>query len=913
MQNVSARSSTERRKQFATLPDKVPQVLAQDTIHLSSPAVVWPHRALESRRVFQDLLRRSVPKNESTNHPKEPPLIECRYYRQILYGCTNPNCETVTCLSYQKRTSTRPFRRFTVLSARTLATSLATQEKPEKGLCPYEPVPLSEEPEVGLFREESNKFHRNSKSFGASQFTSPSGNPEPVWGNRRSGSQSQKPKIDRQNRSRVKAGSQDGFVDENGNEKGNFKKSLKGKDPKSFTQNLFDTEAMKILQLVKFRDSFLNWAPWFKKEENIISRDSQGHVGVVSRETNVGMENEDESHSSHAKVPGTFTSVQKQMDEPIAVIPPLDQCPELRNDADTSCQSSHQSQTASPISLDSTSIVSNALSISQKTDEFVLQDRPSDGSDGDEIESSDYNLSLAVRATRNLTSKDARKPETRIAYVNPTRGASRATELLFENRATTPADPGPDPVELPQSLGRFTLENISALVDTVKRLHPGPGDGYTFLRSLGRATTVSRLSRFVGGTATQQEMNAVFATQSIIYVLSTTDALLRSFIGSADVVSSEYKQSVKFAEIIQAFRLLMEIDHHPRNIFPSLWISIGKVHPPISVRSKSALLKVCRSTKSDRPLIGSTSENHSVNTDFLGDVDAAHVVKIALAALVASIPECNLETWASVRRLRASGRIAPAFNGSHAATKLIDPLLKVMDSFDDELALSLMMRVARAVAARQCLFEISRFQRPSMNDGISVKNGDFMDVLLHEVIDSDTMDTISRQSSTASTSVGSKTTAELTHNEKGTQKPVTSQNSHFSILVEWLRSVVFSEWDGKAEISRWGPVGGALELMSHLCKLIFLKVERNPFVSPLTAFQLKFHLHMALTQKFSIPHFYLIGLMSWKCLQNGYLRKGIEIQYTCYHIHSSLCHLRLFLTFEQSTTQPCPRHLEAQW
>lgn len=75
MQNVSVRSSPERRKQFAALPDKAPQVLAQDTIYLSSPAVVWPHRALESRRVFQDLLRRSVPKGER-NYPRKPPLIE---------------------------------------------------------------------------------------------------------------------------------------------------------------------------------------------------------------------------------------------------------------------------------------------------------------------------------------------------------------------------------------------------------------------------------------------------------------------------------------------------------------------------------------------------------------------------------------------------------------------------------------------------------------------------------------------------------------------------------------------------------------------------------------------------------------------------------------------------------------------
>lgn len=707
-----------------------------------------------------------------------------------------------------------------MLSARTLAASLATQENPEKGLCSHESAPLPGEQEIRVFRDESNNFRSDSNPSRAGKFISPRGDFEPVSGNSGSENQSQKPKNELQNGNVVKAESQDWVVNNNGNKKCLSKKVPKEKDPKSFTQNLFDTEAMRFLHLAKSGVSFLNWAPWLKEEESHTSRESQGHLGVVGRNSNARTENEQDSHSTQLEPPGTLTSVQKQVKEPTAVIPPLEKRPQPRDDAYVGCQSSHRSQTASPSSLESTSIVSDALVISQKTDDFILQDRPSDDNDLDEIESNDHNMSLAVGETQDFTPKNARKPEI-WASIDPTEAASRATEIVTDNPGKIPADPDPDsdPVELPQALGRFTLENISALVDTIKMVHPGPGDGYDFLQSLGRATTISRLSRFVGGTATQQEMSIVFGKQSIIYVLSTIDALLRSFAGSADVVSSDYKQSVNSAEIIQAFRLLMEIDHHPRNIFPSLWISIGKLHPSISFRSKGTLLKACRSTKSDRPLLGSTTESQSVNADFLGDIDAAHVVKIALAALIASIPECNVDTWASVQRLRASGRIAPSFNKSHAETKLIDPLLKVMDSFDDELALSLMMRVVRAVAARQCLVEISRFQEPNTKDGISVNNGeDFMDILLHEVIDSEIKDTVLTQSSAVSTSVGSMATAKSTPIEKRIERHVIPPNLDLSVLVEWLRSVVFSEWDGKAEISRWGPVGGALEFMSHLCE-----------------------------------------------------------------------------------------------
>ena len=723
-----------------------------------------------------------------------------------------------------------------MLSARTLAASLATQENPEKGLCPYEPVPLLEELEIGFFRDENDKLHRNSKPLGAGKFTSPRSYPEQVSGNYRSGIQRQKPKTECQNGNLVKSGPQAEIADKNANEISFSKTAQKEKDPKSFTQNLFDTEAMKFLHLAKIRESFSRWAPWLRKEESSTSPHSQCNVGVVGKKTNARAK-EDESHPSHSGKPESFINVQGQIEELATVTPRLDQCPEPRSDAYRDCQSFNHGQIASPSNLESTSVVSDCLSMSQTIDDVVLQDQSSDENDADEIKSNYYNLSLALRTKQICTSKDAGKTQTQIACINPQGAASRATEIISDDHATIPADPYPEPVELPQALGRFTLENISALVDTVKIVHPGPGDGYGFLQSLGRATTISRVSRFVGGTATQPEMNIAFATQSIIYVLSTIDALLMSFVTSKDVTSSDYKQSVKSGEITQAFRLLMEIDHHPRNIFPSLWISVGKLHPPISLRSKGALLKACRSTKFDRPLLSSTSNNQSFNSDILDNVDAAHVVKIALAALVASIPECNLDTWASVRSLRASGRIAPSFNGSHAGTKPMDLLFEVMDSFDDELALSLMVRVVRAVAARQCLFEISRLQGPSAKDSHSAKSNEgFMDVLLQEIIDSDILDTTSTQSGAVSTIVDSKATAHFMQNQKDIQKPVTSRNFYLSVLVEWLRSVVFSEWDGKAEISRWGPVGGALEFMSHLCKSNRIQKEYSSFRTLLTLF-----------------------------------------------------------------------------
>ena len=71
-----------------------------------------------------------------------------RLYHQILHGCTNPDCNTRTCRSFQQRTAQGPFRPFTVLSARALAAFLASHETAAQHLCPNKPAQGGEEAET---------------------------------------------------------------------------------------------------------------------------------------------------------------------------------------------------------------------------------------------------------------------------------------------------------------------------------------------------------------------------------------------------------------------------------------------------------------------------------------------------------------------------------------------------------------------------------------------------------------------------------------------------------------------------------------------------------------------------------------------------------------------------------------------
>lgn len=671
-----------------------------------------------------------------------------------MYGCTNPSCKTPTCLSNLKRTSKTPFRRFTVLSARALATSLATRDTPELDLCPHQPVKLLEEPEVGIYRDEIRvRFPAANYTGGYVENTESSDAP-----NARKGK-----KISEQ---------------------------ASKKDPKSFTQNLFDTEAMKMLQLAKVKESILQWAPWFKKEGDI----SQQELGLISGDTNTINDGIEECHSLDAK-----NHAERSTEQTRTLAngePKLNGNSRSDSKPSIGCRSSQQLEDSGPSSeshswgLEQTDDVASAQKTHRTTNIDQLDNRPNLSSRGEkQIVVEKDNLEIKV------LDKD---------YDH--RRAGR--EAIKFRRSIKASSPSKDPfifddghVEQPQTLSRFTLESIAALVSTIKSVIPEPHDEYNFQQSFGRIPKHCRLASFVEGTSTEQEMNLAFGTQSIIYVLGTGHALLDSFVHTAEADTAHSKKSVPFHEIVQAFRLLREIDYHPSNIISSLWISVGKLHPPTSVRSKSALIKACRSIRSGRSSHGPKLESQVADTDLIPNADAVHIAKISFAALVALIPECNPTDWSKVQKLRGEGRIIP--ERVLPQDNFTDITLEVFDSLHDDMALSLMRRLVRAITARQCLSEISNYQETNSGRDSATHGEDFMDNLVRAITDAEITQTL-----TTNPGVDASDNSEQ---EK-------SQKFYLSVLVEWLRSLILSEWEGQAEVPRWGLVGGALELMSHICK-----------------------------------------------------------------------------------------------
>lgn len=689
-----------------------------------------------------------------------------------MYGCTNPNCKTPTCLSNLKRTSKTPFRRFTVLSARALATSLATRDTPELDLCPHQPVNLSEEPEVGIYRDEMRARFPTVNQTGGSIENSASSE-APNARNARKGK-----KVSEQ---------------------------TSKKDPKSFTQNLFDTEAMKMLQLAKVKESILQWAPWFKKEGEV----SQHELGSMPGNINTTNEGIEACSSLDAKKHAE--SLTEQTRTLANGEPKLNEISHLDSNPNMGCRPSQQIDNI--VSLDShPSLGSHSWGLAQTDDDASAQKMHRTNN----IDQLENRPNLSGPGEKNIMAQKG-DLENKVLYKGRRGGEAEKfrQSIKASTSSTDPFNFDHGPVEQPQTLSRFTPESIAALVSTIKSVIPEPHDEYNFQQSFGRIPKHCRLASFVEGTSTEQEMNLAFGTQSITYVLSSANALLNSFIYTTEPDTAHLKKSVPFHEIVQAFRLLREIDYHPSNIISSLWISIGKLHPPTSVRSKSALIKACRSIRAGRSTSGFKLESQITDTDVVPDVDAVHIVKISLAALVALIPECNPTDWFKVQKLRGLGRIIPG----RPQDNFTDTTLEIFDSLHDEMALSLVRRLVRAITARQCLSEISNYQETNSGRNNATHGEDFMGMLVHAMTDTEITQTMA-------TSPGADA-SDSSEQEK-------TQKFHLSVLVEWLRSLILSEWEGQAEVPKWGLVGGALELMSHICKVnYFPLLDRN--TNPLTA------------------------------------------------------------------------------
>lgn len=546
----------------------------------------------------------------------------------------------------------------------------------------------------------------------------------------------------------------------------------KDKDPKSFTQNLFDTVAMKILHRANASDSCPPWAPSNEKAQLVGSSNLGSNCSAL--EPHEGISNNAKKDAERPLIPNTAS----------ARAAPGCNLPHIESIPDVPCVGANTKS-------------SEVISVCEKIQgisglEKDLENSDTSGDDGEahvavDIEAKESILGAAVPQSK--TSKtDSQSKELNVAETTRLPQTSISVHSPSKEGTTFPA----------QSLSHFTSANIVALKGARAVHRSDLDEQHWLLRYLGRTDLPQHSSR-CGSYGDY----LAYSGQSMTYILSNVDALLQSFLHVDDSnAASKVVWSYDFASIVDLFRKLRRIDMDPHKIFPSLWISAGRLYPASTTTNRRRSL-----TASGLDLFSldppAASQGSSLN-----DLEACHVVKITLAALVASVPKCSPMGWLAVRKLHASGQVAPFIDtyNSPAEQKMIGKLVRTLQAFENEMALSLARRLTSSIdiryhlaRARALAEDVGKYRRqfpPTFSRVIDYINADGLKIC---AADSEGQPSVRS---------GEWTDPEI--------EPITWHPKEWPIIIEWLRAVILKEWDGKARVAKGSAVGGALGLMLHI-------------------------------------------------------------------------------------------------
>ena len=541
----------------------------------------------------------------------------------------------------------------------------------------------------------------------------------------------------------------------------------KDKDPKSFTQSLFDTVAMKLLHRAESSSSHLPWAPSNQKAQVVDSSNIDSKIlepridGKVSENA--------EKDVKRSLVPNTRATHR-----------------------DKSTQNNTNNGVAS---LGSDAMSSNLASIG---DIIQVSTSPGESPENFKPSANDGEANLAIDievkdSTLNAASLPSEVPDSQSEELDVA-----GTTALQKTSVSTSSHSRPLLDFSAQSLSHFTRANIIALQEAKVLCGKDMHDEHWLLGLLGR-TDLPRQSSRCGSYGDF----LAYSGQSMTYILSNVDALLKSFLYCDDSnAGSKVLQPYDFPLLVDLFRKLRRIDMHPQKIFPSLWISAGRLYPTSAIISKRRGLTA---SGLDSFVFDPIPTCHDRS---LNDLEACHVVKIILAALVAYVPKCSPPSWLAVRKLHASGQVAPFVDTdiSPAEQKLIGELVRILQAFENETALGLVIRFARSIDIR---YHLSR-ARALAED--AEKNRRQFPPMFSRVLDYVNSDSL-RICATNKEGQPSVKYEEWIDPEI---EPITWHPKEWPIIIEWLRAVILKEWDGEAKIAKGSAVGGALGLLLHI-------------------------------------------------------------------------------------------------
>ncbi|GAD94733.1 HECT domain protein [Paecilomyces variotii No. 5] len=806
--------------QRAKLPPNAPEVIIQNTIYLTDGAYVLPWHKEERRRQFNLLVR--------------------RYKNQLLYGCQDANCMTPTCLSYRKRATEGPFRRYTELSARTLACYLASLDNAESGLCRNPPRQPSDFPPADSSRRSKRRNNsRRSTDEGAVKRPDLNRGDSKDTGRQQSrslttsGNQTTEPARirDTDDRDTVFPPSQEETQPEYAPE-GDGSGTQRMKDPKSFTQNLFDTISVRMVEWLPLRRSSNTVEPMDlassariprqqrdgnKEKSQTPSGRGNGNRHGIER-TVCGQQN-NTARTGAIRNGVSRSSSQSVSAQPTAVEVKLPGQPVKRlsfNDVEHWRQNARLSadekarRDIQPKKLSVTTPSNAKETLSLPSPPALRHRRQKHGSTN--MDGVTFNRDGKKKANRRVSWDGSKllndSPRHRVKTQDLPLDDEPASTLRTDQESQVKVLRGHRKHDAPLSVQTVDHLSMEIVCGLSQMLLSGQHDAESWQLEISAMEASGNLEEVDLTYARSEQREAFsFIAQSVFYNLSNPNQILRSFqkreAGSLKKENGLVNASLDIEQLEPTFRQLLRIC--PWDIvLHSLWTALETVFAPpkdlsTPIRSRRQSAASSNSASNSAPPVIPVGSLSSSCEDHMSDAEAAYMVTVALFGLVGSLPELDPQTWRDIVHIRSAGTVMPDAEVQKLPQTSRALLGDVTDRLEHELALRLLNRLVRALTTRLAFREISKARQTYGHDSPKLRKNGAIDIII---------DTLREHHSTR---------VKTTHKTDDVSRPLSSLSAA-SVIVEWLRTLFLKEWDGKAEVARSSAAGGAVQILASMYK-----------------------------------------------------------------------------------------------
>ncbi|KYK61066.1 HECT domain-containing protein [Drechmeria coniospora] len=758
-----------REAPFARLPHDAPQGLRDLVQDVDNPHRVYTIHRASRRHGFQ--------------------LLVARYVLQLREGCGNKQCSTSTCFTLRKRlVGKSPIRRYSPNSARTLAVYLASQDNPDRGLCPYLrrsndppvavntlvfsalfPLPASTTDQFPKTQHSPKKdLHPDSSSSMSEQAAMPS-----VQGDA--------------NREESPATAEPA-------PKLSIHERATCKDHRSFAAAAFGTVAFKMLewltpQGIEHISKELAEIGQVEPSPNAEGHDTttvrEAHRSPDSRQSLDGIPRQDgkprstkhirekavpisqqeelapptrtpakPKHGSRGSVRAPSTSNRRASVEPLPTPAPREESKSTPKSQPLNSFHPHTARMA-PNAMSrplpefplKPAFFENVPCLSpQPVDDVVVDPGSSDKEDSDD---------LTDTVTSPLGSPLRSPAKVGVDVDDLVMDASERRNCL-----------------LPQSLPRLDVEVVDFICDvfqedyTFEKRFVGPlSPAESFPAPQNRQRKLAPRRRRSDSTVPRRQWKA-FNEQTLFDVLSNPRSLVGSFT----------KDGKLYDSLTMWYCMLRMTRVAPSLVLHSLWLAARCLFvPPEALKS----------------LRSQASNLFSGDAAPLTNFEASCVMSVCLHALVASAPYVtDTKTLFDMSRIRSHGVVGGRGTAIRQPPSMC---LEYEDAFSNDLALRLARRLFCAITARRYFVDVAE-----CDSTVDTECGD-LDILRPMLRQLD--------------SLGSDAAHIL---EFAPQDRLLHEARMPTLLLDWARTILLQDWDGEPEFSSDGPFYGAMSLMETM-------------------------------------------------------------------------------------------------